>query len=131
MDINIAASEEEFIDEMRLWILKGVYPLQVITFLNSVNNRKLVALPRYVDPEEILFLDNKDYLTYQTALQRVGGLMDKVRIKEYQLTFKSTHPLSCPYFNEGMEADIGSNNPYSEQTFEYCEWQEGNNYSDR
>ena len=128
MNECIATSEQDFINEIRMWVLKGGYPLELITFVNSVNNRKLVALPRYVDSEELLFLNDKEYLTYQTALQRVGSLMDKAGIREYQLIHKSTHPLSFPYFDEGMQASNGSKNPYSEESDEYFEWQEGNSY---
>ena len=128
MDKYIAASEQDFINEMRIWILKGKYLLEVITFINTTDNKKIVAIPRYVDFEEFLFIDDKEYLNYQTALQRVGSLMDKADIKEYQLIYKSTHPMSFPYFNEGMQANTGINNPYSEESDEYFEWQEGNSY---
>ena len=86
---NKAITDEEFISEIQLWISKGHYPLEKITFLNIDNDEKVVAILSYIDLETLLYLGEKSYKNYQSALTKVGALFDKADIKKCQDDYKN------------------------------------------
>lgn len=93
--MNKDVNDDEFVSMMTLWVIKnGTYPLELITFLRAKNEEKIIAIPQYVDPDEYLYLGAKSYATYQSALTKVGALMDKMNYSEALQIFKENHPLS-------------------------------------
>lgn len=125
--MNRNVSDDEFIYMMQLWVYKkGTYPLELITFLNDNSGKKYIAIPDYCNPESSLYLDAKSYVTYQSALTKVGALMDKMNYPKALNEYKSSHPLSCPEFFCGYEG-IVKINPY-ESEMERAEWDSGRAY---
>ncbi len=127
--MNKDVDDDEFISMMCLWVYKNAtYPLELITFLQSENAEKLIAIQDYVaDGCSYLYLGDKSYKNYQSALTKVGVLMDQMDYAGSLNIYKSSHPLSCPIFCSGYDSQHNSN-PYEENTDEYTEWKSGKNF---
>ena len=99
--------DEQFINELQLWVMKqGKYPLELITFVKGKDGSKLIAIPAYGSAEQYIFLGAKGYESYQTALTKVGALMDKMDYPKCLDSYKATHPLSCPdYVSANSESE--------------------------
>lgn len=120
--MNIDVNEDEFISMMRFWVYQnGTYPLELITFLRASNGEKLIAIPDY-SLEQHLYLGTKSYSNYQSALTKVGALMDKMNYPKAVNVYKVTHPLSCPAFCSGYNGE-----PYSSE-LDKSEWEAGKAY---
>jgi hypothetical protein len=120
--MNQSVSDEEFISMMQLWVSKNAsYPLELITFLQAENGNKLIAIPDYVT-DQLLYLGAKSYPTYQSALTKVGALMDKMDYPKVVKEHKSSHPLSYPDFYRGYSGE-----PYSDE-LDKAEWEAGKAY---
>jgi|TARA_R100001509_G_scaffold165766_1_gene149857 hypothetical protein len=123
VDVN----DDEFVAMMQLWVYKNAtFPLELITFLSAKNGEKLVAIPDYVDSDKFLFLGQKSYKTYQTALAKVGALMDRMDYPKTLKIYKASHPLSCPAFNQGYQGK-GDFNPFTDES-DIAEWEAGRAY---
>lgn len=119
---NKGVTESEFISELKLHVYKTcAYPLELITFVPSVNGRKLIAIPSYCG-DETLFIDDKDYGNYQTALTRVGAILDKIDYPSLVIDYRKAHPLSCEQFYEGYKAADDDVNPYEPDSVWFREW---------
>jgi len=127
--MNQDVDDDEFISMMCLWVYKNArYPLEVITFLQSENKEKLIAIQDYVGGGgSYLYLGEKSYISYQSALTKVGALMDKMDYVGSLNIYKSSHPLSCPIFCSGYNSQNDSN-PYEENTDDYIEWESGKDF---
>lgn len=89
--------DEQFINELRLWVMKqGKYPLELITFVKGKDGTKLIAMPTYASFETHIYLGAKGYDSYQSALAKVGALMDKMDYPKYLDSYKASNPLSFP-----------------------------------
>ncbi|WP_062564637.1 hypothetical protein [Pseudoalteromonas shioyasakiensis] len=127
MSNNIDVNDDEFVSMMRLWVHKNAtYPLELITLLSAANGEKLVAIPDYANPDNFLFLGEKSYKTYQSALTKVGALMDKMNYPKSLSIYKLSHPLSCPAFCRGYEGKDDLN-PYTNES-DIAEWNAGTAY---
>lgn len=121
--------DKEFIEEMAMWTYKtGKYPLELVTFLSAVGGEKLIAIPTYSDVDCYLYLNKKAYKNYQTALTKVGALMDKMDYPKVLNQHKAGSPLSCPEFSAGFGASESDENPYLLDTYEYKEWEKGREF---
>ena len=87
---NKVINEEQFISEIQLWIRKGHYPLEKITFLNIEDNEKVIAILSYCDLETNLYIDRKSYKNYQNAFTKIGALFDKAEIKKNQDSYMNS-----------------------------------------
>lgn len=124
---NRRVDEEEFIAMMRLWVFKkATYPLEVIKLIEAESGAMLVAILDYGDLVSNLYLGGKSYTTYQSALTKVGALMDKMDYPETLKIHKANHPLSYPAFCSGY-ADESNINPYQDE-FGKEEWELGKAY---
>lgn len=127
MSNNIDVNDDEFVSMMRLWVHKNAtYPLELITFLSAENGEKLVSIPDYANSDNFLFLGEKSYKTYQSALTKVGALMDKMDYQKAINTYKVSHPLSCPAFCRGYEGKSDLN-PFTDKS-DMAEWEAGKAY---
>ena len=110
--------DDEFISMMCLWVYKNAtYPLELINFLQAKNGEKVIAIQDYVGGAgSHLYLGKKSYSNYQSALTKVGALMDKMDYPGSLNIYKSSHPLSCPIFYSGYNSQNDDTNPYEEST---------------
>lgn len=126
--MNKDVNDYEFISMMQLWMHKnGTHPLELITFFSAKNGEKIIAIPDYGSfVDQYLLLAENTYTNYQSALTKVGALMDEMDYPKALNTYKAGHPLSCKAFHDGYnsEDDI---NPYDDET-DKNEWENGKEF---
>lgn len=76
--------------------------MELITFGTTDDGRKIIAIESNITGD-LLYLDDKSYKNYETALTRVGSILDKIDYPAEVILYKKDHPLSCPDFRDGYK----------------------------
>jgi hypothetical protein len=76
---NIAVSEKDFINNIRLLVIKNQYPMEwmtMITLHGDYEGDYVPAIRDYVTGEVLFINDNKQY-TRATAMKKLGKMWEK------------------------------------------------------
>lgn len=85
--IFIDADEDQFIAELKRWVYEdGKHPMACVVFIPSnETGEKLLGIQKYSSISEYLFLGETAYSNYQSALTKVGMLIDDMGFDDFKV----------------------------------------------